>query len=155
MDEIDEVIEKSLAVLIELELVSKDSSQALRKPNLKGENYHQYLALSNICDSSIKRFYIVMSTLWIRKKIYLSDLQSNCVFIANKLQKIEGWLYSEFSDQSKFKIFIEKLLQDKYVKEDADKKLSALRITKRVQIDFERFFNPEFMQVVSQFNLRE
>mgnify|MGYP001217768456 CR=1 FL=1 len=154
-EEIDEVIEKSLAVLIELELISIDSSQALRKPSLKGENCHQYLALSNICESSIKRFYIVMNTLWIREKIYLSDLQNSCVSIANKLQNIEGWLYSEFSDQSKFKIFIEKLLQDKYVKEDADKKISALRITKRVQIDFERFFNPEFMQVVNQFNLRE
>ena len=96
-----------------------------------------------------------MNTLWTQEKISIKDLQNNCISVANSLQKIEGWLYSEFSDLSKFTIFIDKLIEDKYVKEGQDQRLSVARLTKKVQGDFERFFNPEFMDVVSQLNLRE
>ena len=96
-----------------------------------------------------------MSTLRSQEKISLKDLQYNCISVANSLQKIEGWLYSEFSDPSKFKIFIDKLIEDKYLKEGPDQKLSVARLTKKVQVDFQKFFNPEFMKVVNQLNVME
>ena len=46
-----------------------------------------------------------MSTLW-KEEIDILELQDKCEAIANKLQEIEGWLYTEFSDASKFKSFI-------------------------------------------------
>ena len=156
-EELNQIIEKCLVTLINLELVvnvKKDSDLLSKAENKKG-NYENFLALSNICESSVKRFYIVMNTLWEQKKVNINELQDKCLEISNKLQKIEGWLYSEFTDASKFKIFIGKLLEDRYLKEDPDKKLSALRITKKVQKDFKQFFNQKFMSEVNQLNVRE
>ena len=151
--QINDVTKESLSLLVQLDLIQKNKSSILMKPQERGQNFQDYLALSNLCESSIKRFYIVMNTLWAKEKIAIDELQNNCISIANNLQKKEGWLYSEFSDPTKFKIFIDKLIEDKYVKEHPSQKLSAARITKKVQVEFERFFNPEFMREVSQLNL--
>ena len=150
--QINDVTKESLSLLVQLDLIQKNKSSILKKPQERGQNFQDYLALSNLCESSIKRFYIVMNTLWAKEKIAIYELQNSCISIANNLQKREGWLYSEFSDPTKFKIFIDKLIEDKYVKEHPYQKLSAARITKKVQVEFERFFNPEFMREVSQFN---
>ena len=155
INQIDEIIEMSLSVLIKSKLIYKTKSGLYRKLNEEGKNYEHYLALSRLCESTIKRVYIVMSTLWSQEKISLKDLQYNCISVANSLEKIEGWLYSEFSDPSKFKIFIDKLIEDKYLREGPDQKLSVARLTKRVQADFQQFFNPEFMKVVNQLNVTE
>ena len=96
-----------------------------------------------------------MSILWNEERMKADELQSRCIAIANKLQEIEGWLYTEFSDHTKFKVFIDNLLEDKYIKESSGNKLSASRITKRVQNDFEKFFNKDFMREVNQLNLIE
>ena len=96
-----------------------------------------------------------MSTLWSEKELVVDELQDRCIYIANELQKIEGWLYTEFSDASKFKVFIEKLLEDRYIKENSVNKLSPSRITQKVKIEFQEFFNQEFMNEVNQLNLRE
>ena len=93
-----------------------------------------------------------MSTLW-RGETDILELQDRCEAIANKLQEIEGWLYTEFSDASKFKSFITKLLDDRYIKENTNSKLSASRITRRVQKEFQQFFNQEFMNEVNRLNL--
>ena len=155
INQIDQIIEMSLSVLIKSKLIYKTKSGLYRKLNEEGKNYEHYLALSRLCESTIKRVYIVMSTLWSQEKISLKDLQYNCISVANSLEKIEGWLYSEFSDPSKFKIFIDKLIEDKYLREGPDQKLSVARLTKRVQADFQQFFNPEFMKVVNQLNVTE
>ena len=96
-----------------------------------------------------------MSTLWKEEGTNVVELQQRCVAIANKLQQIEGWLYTEFTDASKFQFFITKLLEDRYIKENTNNKLSASRITQRVQKEFQQFFNQEFMHEVNQLNLRE
>ena len=102
-EQINEVIEVSLSVLIKLKLIYKTESGSLRKLKEKGQNYQHYLALSNLCESTIKRIYIVMNTLWTQEKISIKDLQNNCISVANSLQKIEGWLYSE--DKDSIKVF--------------------------------------------------
>ena len=151
-EQVGKVVVNNLKILIELGLVVKKDKDLLTKPEKDSKEYRDFLALSNISEPSIKRFYIVMSTLW-KEEIDILELQDKCEAIANKLQEIEGWLYTEFSDASKFKSFITKLLDDRYIKENTDNKLSASRITKRVQKEFKQFFNQEFMNEVNRLNL--
>ena len=151
-EQVGKVVVNNLKILIELGLVVKKDKDLLTKPEKGSKEYRDFLALSNISEPSIKRFYIVMSTLW-KEEIDILELQDKCEAIANKLQEIEGWLYTEFSDASKFKSFITKLLDDRYIKENTNNKLSASRITKRVQKEFKQFFNQEFMNEVNRLNL--
>ena len=151
-EQVGKVVVNNLKILIELGLVVKKDKGLLTKPEKDSKEYRDFLALSNISEPSIKRFYIVMSTLW-REETDILELQDRCEAIANKLQEIEGWLYTEFSDASKFKSFITKLLDDRYIKENTNNKLSASRITKRVQKEFQQFFNQEFMNEVNRLNL--
>jgi len=154
-EQINKVIAKNLKTLIKSGLILKKGKDLLSKPEKNGKEYRDFWALSNISEPSIKRFYIVMSTLWKEEGTDVVELQQRCVAIANKLQQIEGWLYTEFSDASKFQFFITKLLEDRYIKENTSNKLSASRITQRVQKEFQQFFNQEFMHEVNQLNLRE
>ena len=151
-EKVGKVVVNNLKILIELGLVVKKDKDLLTKPEKDSKEYRDFLALSNISEPSIKRFYIVMSTLW-KEEIDILELQDKCEAIANKLQEIEGWLYTEFSDASKFKSFITKLLDDRYIKENTNNKLSASRITKRVQKEFQQFFNQEFMNEVNRLDL--
>jgi len=151
-EQVGKVVVNNLKILIELGLVVKKDKGLLTKPEKDSKEYRDFLALSNISEPSIKRFYIVMSTLW-KEETDILELQDRCEAIANKLQEIEGWLYTEFSDASKFKSFITKLLDDRYIKENTNNKLSASRITKRVQKEFQQFFNKEFMNEVNRLNL--
>ena len=154
-EQINKVIAKNLKTLIKSGLIVKKDKGLLSKPEKNGKEYRDFWALSNISEPSIKRFYIVMSTLWKEEGTDVAELQQRCVAIANKLQQIEGWLYTEFSDAAKFQFFITKLLEDRYIKENTSNKLSASRITQRVQKEFQQFFNQEFMHEVNQLNLRE
>ena len=151
-EQVGKVVVNNLNILIELGLVVKKDKGLLTKPEKDSKEYRDFLALSNISEPSIKRFYIVMSTLW-RGETDILELQDRCETIADKLQEIEGWLYTEFSDASKFKSFITKLLDDRYIKENTNNKLSASRITRRVQKEFQQFFNQEFMNEVNRLNL--
>jgi len=151
-EQMGKVVVNNLKILIELGLVVKKDKDLLTKPEEDSKEYRDFLALSNISEPSIKRFYIVMSTLW-KEEIDILELQDKCEAIANKLQEIEGWLYTEFSDASKFKSFITKLQDDRYIKENTNNMLSASRITKRVQKEFQQFFNQEFMNEVNRLNL--
>ncbi len=151
-EQIDKVVLNNLKVLIKLGLIVKKDKDLLIKPEKNSKEFRDFLALSNISEPSIKRFYIVMSTLW-REEIDILELQARCEEIARQLQEIEGWLYTEFSDAAKFKSFITKLLEDSYIKENTNNKLSASRITTRVQKEFQQFFNQEFMNEVNRLNL--
>ena len=153
--QISTILDKCLKVLINLGFIVEEDDIYMRKPKKDVQKYHDFIALCNICESNVKRFYIVMSILWNEERMKADELQSRCIAIANKLQEIEGWIYTEFSDHTKFKIFIDNLLEDKYIKENSGNKLSASRITKRVQNDFEKFFNKDFMREVNQLNLIE
>ena len=137
-EQINKVITKNLKTLIKSGLIVKAGKGLLSKADKNGKEYRDFWALSNISEPSIKRFYIVMSTLWKEEGTDVVELQQRCVVIANKLQQIEGWLYTEFSDASKFEVFINKLLEDRYIKENARNKLTASRITKKVQKEFQQ-----------------
>ena len=63
-EQVGKVVVNNLKILIELGLVVKKDKGLLTKPEKDSKEYRDFLALSNISEPSIKRFYIVMSTLW-------------------------------------------------------------------------------------------
>tara|TARA_B100001146_G_scaffold87309_1_gene77451 strand:+ start:128 stop:2551 length:2424 start_codon:yes stop_codon:yes gene_type:complete len=151
-EELDELIKEALKTLMEFGLIEETKSRSLIKPNNNSSKYEDFMALSNICEPNIKRFFIVLNTLWEHPSIKREELKKLCTNIAKKLESFEGWPYPEFSDKTKFDQFIDKLLLDKLVKEDEDLNLQAARITKRVKKDYLNFFNQQFINLINQMN---
>ena len=58
--------------------------------------------------------------------------------------------FDQFNDKSKFDSFINKLLEDRYLKANTDGTLSASLVTNDVQKDFANFFNKDIMDQVNQ-----
>ena len=148
--QIQEIISEKIDILISSGLIIRNKDGLICCPEKSSNEYKDYLAICNISEASIKRFYIVMNTLWNRSSIGIEELQETCLLVAKKLQEIEGWLYTEFTDESKFQVFINNLLQDSYIKEIEGNKLIASKITTRVQGEFKQFFNQEFMSQVNR-----
>ena len=150
--ELDDLINSALKTLIKFGLIEETASRNLTKPNSNTAKYEDFIALSNISEPSIKRFFIVLNTLWENPSIKREELKELCTNIAKRLELVEGWPYPEFSDRSKFDQFIEKLLLDKLVKEDKNLNLQAARITKRVKKDYLNFFNQQFINLINEMN---
>jgi glycerol-3-phosphate O-acyltransferase len=150
--ELDDLIKNTLKTLMKSGLIEETKSGNLIKPNSNTAKYEDFIALSNICEPSIKRFFIVLNTLWEHPSIKREELKKLCTNIAKKLESFEGWPYPEFSDKTKFDQFIDKLVLDKLVKEDEDLNLQAARITKRVKKDYLNFFNQKFINLINQMN---
>ena len=91
-----------------------------------------------------------MSIVWNSRKVDAHRLRERCYQTSNELKKVEGWIYNEFNDKSKFDSFINKLLEDRYLKANTDGTLSASLVTNDVQKDFANFFNKDFMDQVNQ-----
>ena len=120
------------------------------RPEAGSNKYLDFVALTNISEPSIKRFYVVMSIVWNSRKVDAHRLRERCYQTSNELKKVEGWIYNEFNDKSKFDSFINKLLEDRYLKANTDGTLSASLVTNDVQKDFANFFNKDFMDQVNQ-----
>ena len=58
-EQVGKVVVNNLKILIELGLVVKKDKDLLTKPEKDSKEYRDFLALSNISEPSIKRFYIV------------------------------------------------------------------------------------------------
>jgi len=149
-EELDARIQEGLKTLIKFGLIEETQSGQLTKPGSDSSKYEDFIALSNICEPSIKRFFIVLNTLWEHPSVKREELKELCTNIAKKLESVEGWPYPEFSDKLKFDAFIDKLLLDKLVKEDEELHLQAARITKRVKKDYLNFFNQQFINLINE-----
>ena len=112
--------------------------------------FQNSIALSNLCEPSLKRFYIVMSTIWKSESILKEDLNIKCKKLAEDLEEIEGWPYPEFSDKAKFDNFVYMMKQTKYFKEDNEGKLSASKITKKAKDLYEQFFDNDFLEFIER-----
>ena len=150
--ELDGLINGALKTLIKSGLIEETKSGNLTKPNSNTAKHEDFIALSNISEPSIKRFFIVLNTLWEHPSIKREELKKLCTNIAKRLELVEGWPYPEFSDKNKFDQFIDKLLLDKLVKEDENLDLQAARITKRVKKDYLNFFNQQFINLINEMN---
>tara|TARA_B100001996_G_scaffold35837_1_gene26686 strand:- start:2869 stop:5283 length:2415 start_codon:yes stop_codon:yes gene_type:complete len=144
-------IENALKALIEQGVLHSKSPETYSKPDNNGDHLNKYLSLCNICEPSLKRFYITMSVLWKKKNISKDKLQADCDLIANELERLEGWPYPEFSDKTKFQNFLDLLITERYVKEDQEI-YSASKITLKAQESYKAFFDRKFLELVEDIN---
>ena len=151
-EDLDTLVEQTSNTLITSGLIELNQSGNLTKPNTHSSKHEDFIALCNICEPNIKRFFIVLNTLWEHPSIKREELKKLCTKIAKKLEVVEGWPYPEFSDLHKFDQFIDKLLIDKLVKEDKELNLQPARITQKVKKDYLNFFNQQFINLINEMN---
>ncbi|HJM15678.1 MAG TPA: hypothetical protein QGF66_04775, partial [SAR86 cluster bacterium] len=144
-------IDNALKTLQEEGVLASKEPESYCKPNRNNDHFDKYLALCNICEPSIKRFYITMSVLWSQNNLSKEKLQTDCDLIAKELERLEGWPYPEFSDKTKFHNFIELLIAERYVKVDKEL-LSASKITLKAQDSYKVFFDNRFLELIQSIN---
>ena len=145
-----ESISNAIKVLQSKEILVEDKAGNIVPPAENSLFFHNYIALSNLCEPSLKRFYIVMSTIWKSESILKDDLNIKCKKLAEDLEKIEGWPYPEFSDKAKFDNFVYMMKQTKFFREDSEGKLSASKITKKAKNLYEQFFDKDFLELIER-----
>ena len=143
-------ISNAIKVLQSKEILVEDKAGNIMPPAENSLFFHNYIALSNLCEPSLKRFYIVMSTIWKSESILKDDLNIKCKKLAEDLEKIEGWPYPEFSDKAKFDNFVYMIKQTKIFREDSEGKLSASKITKKAKNLYEQFFDKDFLELIER-----
>ena len=141
-------IDKALEALVKVGVLKLDDQNRITHPSENHPNYDVYLALTNLCEPVLKRFYIVMSTVWKEEQINKDLLKSKCKKIAEDIEAKEGWPYPEFSDKAKFDNFVYMMKESKFFREDENGNLTASKITRRAQQSYELFFDKEFIQLV-------
>jgi len=148
-----EEIENALNTLLDEGVLGSKEPESYCKPENNDDHTNQYLSLCNICEPSLKRFYITMSVLWDKENISKDELQANCDSISESLQELEGWPYPEFSDKVKFQHFLEFLVSEGYVREDKDTQLFfASKITLKAQKTYKTFFDNKFLDLIQNIN---
>ncbi len=148
--ELKRLINDCITILKKHQLVTSLKDGYFSRPEAGSNKYLDFVAITNISEPSIKRFYVVMSIVWNSQKVDVHRLRERCYQTSTELKKLEGWIYNEFNDKSKFDSFINKLLEDRYLKANKDGTLSASLVTNNVQKDFVNFFNKDFMNQVNQ-----
>ena len=146
-----ENIKAAMIVLKDMGVLNSDEEGNIVPPSENSPSFNNYIALSNLCEPSLKRFYIVMSSIWKKEKITKEDLKIQCKELAESLELIEGWPYPEFSDKAKFDNFVYMMKETKYFKEDEEGYLSASKITKRAKKLYKQFFDKDFLEFVDSF----
>ena len=129
-------------------LLNEDGKGNILSPDENSPYFQNYIALSNLCEPSLKRFYIVMHTMWQSESTQKEDLNTRCKELAENLEEIEGWPYPEFSDKAKFNNFVYMMKETKFFKEDESGYLSASKITKRAKKLYEQFFDKDFLEFI-------
>jgi glycerol-3-phosphate O-acyltransferase len=145
----DIFIEQAIDVLIRKGLLELED-EVINAPSEHSRYREEYIALSNLCEPSLKRFYIAMSVIWNKEMILKEDFRKECKDIAKKLEALEGWPYPEFSDSAKFDNFLYMMIRTKFFKEDEMNLLSASKITKKAKIGYEQFFDKEFIGFIDK-----
>ena len=143
-------IEKVIDLLISKKLLEEDECECILAPDETSLQHQNYVSLSNLCEPSLKRFYIVMSYMWQNEVISKDDLKEKCSKLAKELEKIEGWPYPEFSDKAKFDNFVYMMKEAKFFREDKNGNLEVSKITKRVKKLYEQFFDKDFIEFIDK-----
>ena len=143
-------IEKVIDLLISKKLLEEDECECILAPDETSLQHQNYISLSNLCEPSLKRFYIVMSYMWQNEVISKDDLKEKCSKLAKELEKIEGWPYPEFSDKAKFENFVYMMKEAKFFREDKNGNLEVSKITKRVKKLYEQFFDKDFIEFIDK-----
>jgi glycerol-3-phosphate O-acyltransferase len=152
LDEVETQIEKSIEKLIDNNLLNIEDNE-IKRPDVNSEQFIECQALGRIAQRSIDRFYILMLQLWRNEKSHISinELEIKCRKISKNLEARHSWLMPEFSEKWTFDLFINHLIEAKFVKKDEKGFVYPLEITKRIEEDFKTFITPEWREEL--FNL--
>ena len=147
MENIETQIKQSLKKLYDSKLLSiKDD--VIFRPDINSDEFIECQALGRIAQRSIDRFYILMLQLWRNEKSHISinDLEKKCRKISKNLEERHSWLMPEFSERWTFDLFINHLIEAKFVRKDEKGFIFPLEITKRIEEDFKTFITPEWRE---------
>ena len=143
-------VREAIDILENKGILIADDDRNVMAPIKNSLVFQDYIALSNLCEPSLKRFYIVMNTMWKNETILKDDLNIKCKKLAENLEKIEGWPYPEFSDKAKFDNFVYMMKETKFFKEDKEGRLTASKITKRAKKLYDQFFDKDFLDFIER-----
>ena len=113
----------------------------VKRPNVNSEEFIECQALGRIAQRSIDRFYILMLQLWRNEESHISinELEKKCRKISKNLEARHSWLMPEFSEKWTFDLFINHLIEAKFVKKDEKGFVYPLNITNNYNKKHKKF----------------
>ena len=149
--ELDQLIDSKIKKLSEKGLILDDAEFFIR-PDFKSKEFYETQALGKLVQPSIDRFYVLISQLWKSSNEHISKniLEKNSLEILKNLEKDHARLTPEFSEKWMFDVFLNRLIENKYVREDDSGKLYPNRITQRLKKDAAKFLEPNWLKELSR-----
>ena len=151
-EEINNEIDRSIHRLANNALIVV-KTDFIHRPDIDSEMFIETQALGRIVQRTLDRFYILMLQLWKHEEVHISKekLEKNCRLISKNLESRHNWLLPEFSEKWTFDLFVNHLIEAKFVKKDEHDLLYPSKITKRIEEDFKNFVTPDWREEL--FNL--
>ncbi len=151
--ELDQVIDSKLKKLIEKKLIVEDL-KVFKRPDFKTIEFYETQSLGKLVQPSIDRFYVLISQLWKNSENHISRniLERNSLDILKNLEKTQARLTPEFSEKWMFDVFLNRLIENKYVREDEAGMLFPTRVTQRLEKDANKFLEPHWLKELSKSN---
>ena len=149
--ELDHLIDSKIKKLMEKGLLL-DEAEFFKRPDFKSKEFYETQALGKLVQPSIDRFYVLISQLWKSSNEHISKniLEKNSLEILKNLEKDHARLTPEFSEKWMFDVFLNRLIENKYVREDDSGKLYPNRITQRLKKDAAKFLEPNWLKELSR-----
>ena len=149
--ELDQLIDSKIKKLKEKGLIL-DDAEFFKRPDFKSKEFYETQALGRLVQPSIDRFYVLISQLWKSSNEHISKniLEKNSLEILKNLEKDHARLTPEFSEKWMFDVFLNRLIENKYVREDDSGKLYPNRITQRLKKDAAKFLEPNWLKELSR-----
>ena len=149
--ELDQLIDSKIKKLMEKGLLL-DGAEFFKRPDFKSKEFYETQALGKLVQPSIDRFYVLISQLWKSSNEHISKniLEKNSLEILKNLEKDHARLTPEFSEKWMFDVFLNRLIENKYVREDDSGKLYPNRITQRLKKDAAKFLEPNWLKELSR-----
>ena len=149
--ELDQLIDSKIKKLMEKGLIL-DDAEFFKRPDFKSKEFYETQALGKLVQPSIDRFYVLISQLWKSSNEHISKniLEKNSLEILKNLEKDHARLTPEFSEKWMFDVFLNRLIENKYVREDDSGKLYPNRITQRLKKDAAKFLEPNWLKELSR-----
>lgn len=125
LDELDAVIDQWLAAFVEQGLLRREDDMFIR-PAPSSRQFVLLSLLARAIVQTLQRFYMAISLLLNAGQYALSaeELESLCVVMAQRLSILHGLNAPEFFDKSLFRHFIQTLLEQGVLRQNAEGKLS-------------------------------
>ena len=149
--ELEQLIDSKIKKLMEKGLIL-DDTEFFKRPDFKSKEFYETQALGKLVQPSIDRFYVLISQLWKSSNEHISKniLEKNSLEILKNLEKDHARLTPEFSEKWMFDVFLNRLIENKYVREDDSGKLYPNRITQRLKKDAAKFLEPSWLKELSR-----